>query len=135
MRITIQVTCDTPAEAQDAIARLTRPRTWEDDVPPPKVSEARIDQIMAGSGAAPPLPSGKDYSKGEPEPVPVRVSGMDRPNVSPGGPSIGKIGSKTKATLLLTVERGEPIPKAWTEHMKLLWSRGEVKFDGERYFK
>lgn len=136
MRITIQVTCDTPAEAQDAIARLTRPKTWEDDLPPPKVSEARIDQIMAGSGAAPPLPSGKDYSKGEPEPVLVRVSGMDRPNVSPGEPSITKIGAESKERILKWVrEPGSYLDTTkFAEHLKLLWKRGEIKFSGTEYF-
>lgn len=57
-----------------------------------------------------------------------------RGNVDPGKPSIGKIGSATKEELLRTLQQ-EKIPHAkYSEHLKLLWSRGEIKFDGERYY-
>ena len=57
-----------------------------------------------------------------------------RGNVDPGKPSIGKIGSTTKEELLRTLQQ-EKIPHAkYSEHLKLLWSRGEIKFDGERYY-
>ena len=57
-----------------------------------------------------------------------------RGNVDPGKPSIGKIGSATKEELLRTLQQ-EKIPHVkYSEHLKLLWSRGEIKFDGERYY-
>lgn len=127
-RITIQVTCDTDEDAQDAIARLTRPRTWEDDVDARQrnagPSEARIDQIMAGTGAAAPAPSGKDYSRVE----------ADRTNVSPGSSTITKIGSETKKHILESLDVNVQPATRYAEHLKLLWSRGEIKFDGDRYY-
>lgn len=64
-----------------------------------------------------------------PEPNPV-----ERPNVSPGASLISKIGGPTKALILEELAEGiQPGPK-FPEHMKLLWARGEVKFDGEEYY-
>lgn len=57
-----------------------------------------------------------------------------RGNVDPGKPSISKISSATKEELLRTLQQ-EKIPHVkYSEHLKLLWSRGEIKFDGERYY-
>lgn len=119
MRITIQVTCDTPEDAKLAIERLTRThKTWDemDGVtttmqtgPRPVTSEARIDKIMG----APP----------------------ERVNVSPGEPSISKIGKDTQYALIDALKTGvaPDKPQKWVEHYKLLWKRGLVKFDGEYY--
>jgi hypothetical protein len=58
-----------------------------------------------------------------------------RKNINPGDPSISKIGSSTKDVILgdLAAGRQPPTPK-YDEHMKLLWSRGEVKYDGKEYY-
>lgn len=57
-----------------------------------------------------------------------------RTNVSPGESQIGKIGGATKEGLLQNLRDGVPIPSKYDEHMKLLWARNEVKFDGEEYY-
>lgn len=57
-----------------------------------------------------------------------------RPNIDPGEPSIGKIGTNTKEQLLGMLSDGHQPPERWCEHMKLLWSRGVVGFDGEEYY-
>lgn len=57
-----------------------------------------------------------------------------RANVSPGEPAIGKIGSKAKDEILTSLDQGRQPIKAYAEHLKLLWKRGEVKFDGKEYF-
>lgn len=58
-----------------------------------------------------------------------------RPNVNPGEPSISKIGTNTKEELLNSVRVGIPMnPHKYSEHMKLLWKRGEVKYDGKEYY-
>ena len=57
-----------------------------------------------------------------------------RPNIDPGEPSIGKIGTNTKEQLLGMLSDGHQPPERWREHMKLLWSRGVVGFDGEEYY-
>lgn len=117
-RVTIQVTCDTIQDAQDALARLGRTHpTWDEQVdksankgamaPAHAATTARIDKIMG----TPP----------------------ERENVSPGEPSIGKIGKENADTLIaLVMNKQQPADK-WEEHMKLLWKRGLVKFDGEYY--
>lgn len=58
----------------------------------------------------------------------------DRMNVNPGTPAIGKIGSGTKEQLLGMLSEGHQPQQKWSEHMKLLWSRGEVKFDGSEFY-
>lgn len=80
---------------------------------------------MAERPTAPLEPANEAPQAGEIEP---------RPNVSPGASSITKIGAENKAHLLLMLERGHQPEAKFSEHLKLLWSRGEVKFDGKEYW-
>ena len=57
-----------------------------------------------------------------------------RKNVSPGTSSITKIGSGAKETIIHALNTGTPLGDRYTEHLKLLWARGEIKFDGEEYY-
>ena len=57
-----------------------------------------------------------------------------RANVSPGTPLIGKIGTATKEELLKLLGQGICPAKKYAEHLKLLWSRNEVKYDGEVFY-
>ena len=59
---------------------------------------------------------------------------MPRANVSPGTPLIGKIGTATKEELLKLLGQGICPAKKYVEHLKLLWSRNEVKYDGEVFY-
>ena len=64
----------------------------------------------------------------------VSVGVGPRKNVSPGEPSITKIGTNTREEIIGALKRGtQPLDK-FREHLKLLWKRGEVKFDGEEYY-
>lgn len=64
----------------------------------------------------------------------VGVTPSERKNVSPGEPSITKIGSNTREEIIEALKRGvQPLDK-FREHLKLLWKRGEIKFDGEEYY-
>ncbi len=56
-----------------------------------------------------------------------------RKDVSPGPSSIGKIGTKTKEALFEVLKDGTQPSDKWSEHLKLLWQRHEIKFDGEYY--
>ena len=57
-----------------------------------------------------------------------------RPNIDPGASTITKIGGATFSTIMNDLHRGlQPGPK-YTEHLKLLWKRGEVKFDGSNWY-
>lgn len=58
----------------------------------------------------------------------------NRPNVDPGKPSIRKIGAEAKQSILGGLAEGfQPLAK-YIEHCKLLWSRGEIKFDGKEWY-
>ena len=121
MKITISVDCTNTFEASLVIEALKGMRSLE------------LDTYMAGKTidnkfSAPPRAS-------EPSETPVAAPAeVERKNVSPGEPSIGKIGSTTKESLLEVLGEGsQPIDK-WNEHLKLLWKRGEVKFDGELFY-
>ena len=57
-----------------------------------------------------------------------------RKNVSPGEPSITKIGEKAKEHILNSLRAGAQPAIMYHDHLKLLWKRGEVKFDGKEYY-
>lgn len=57
-----------------------------------------------------------------------------RENVNPGASSIGKIGGKAKEDILEHLCGGVQPPRSYAEHLKLLWARGEVKFDGQVFY-
>lgn len=57
-----------------------------------------------------------------------------RKNISPGEPSITKIGMNTEGALFGVLRAGGQPEAKYAEHLKLLWKRGKVKFDGEEYF-
>lgn len=60
---------------------------------------------------------------------------ITRTNKSPGASSITKIGSKTKDEIIGVLKAGrQPNHDKWGEHLKLLWSREIVKFDGREYY-
>lgn len=58
----------------------------------------------------------------------------ERENVSPGTPSITKLGSGTRETIIHALATGTPLGERYAEHLKLLWTRGEIKFDGKEYY-
>ena len=58
----------------------------------------------------------------------------ERPNFNPGAPTIGKIGTATKETIFAYFKAGQQPPPKYAEHMKLLWARGEVKYDGTEFY-
>lgn len=64
----------------------------------------------------------------------VGVTPSERKNVSPGEPSITKIGSGAKETIIHALNTGTPLGDRYTEHLKLLWARGEIKFDGDEFY-
>ena len=54
-------------------------------------------------------------------------------NVCPGDPAIGKIGATAKDLILSELRAGRQLHQKYAEHLKLLWARGEVKYDGTLY--
>ena len=65
---------------------------------------------------------------------PKEIAPEPRENVSPGLPTIGKIGTATKEYIFEALTQGVQPAAKYVEHLKLLWSRGEVKFDGVNYY-
>ena len=57
-----------------------------------------------------------------------------RANISPGTPSITKIGSNTLDIVLGMLKDGNQPSEKYSEHLKLLWARGKVKYDGTEYY-
>lgn len=57
-----------------------------------------------------------------------------RRNINPGVSTITKIGSDTKAGILTSIADGCQPHKKFEEHCKLLWERGEIKFDGKEWW-
>ena len=106
MRITIQITCDDVKDAQDVIARLSRPKNWTDMV------ETKTSEPKSASTPAP----------------------APRLNVSPGESKLTKIGGETREMLLKLIKDNEQPAEKWIEHCRLLWSRNEIKFDGMVFY-
>ena len=57
-----------------------------------------------------------------------------RKDVSPGASSIGKIGANTKEEIMKLLRGGAQPPTKYTEHLKLLWYRNEIKYDGTSFY-
>jgi hypothetical protein len=126
MKFNFYISCENAEEAQQCIKfidKITSGRkTWEDHLDEKK-SEREITVSDRGKKV--------DNDEGESSSHPTI-----RPNIDPGEPAIGKIGTETKETLINALRTGVPLtkPEKWVEHYKLLWKRGEVKFDGEHFY-
>ena len=145
MRITIQVTCDDVEDAQRVMKKLAAPdNTWVDQVDklvatgvhtnPRTMSSARLDKIMGDKpiddAAERKLNMGSSGEAAEQSGSNDGATGAPRPNNTPGAPAIGKIGGATKILIFEILASGkQPDMKKYSEHCKLLWERGEIKFD------
>jgi len=69
------------------------------------------------------------------ETAPVQTAPQPaRKNISPGLSIIGKLGEKTKVIILDCLQKQVQPDEKYKEHLKLLWARGEVKWDGEVWY-
>lgn len=68
------------------------------------------------------------------EPEEIKNVPAERKNISPGPSSITKIGGNTLEQVLGMLKDGHQPPDKYSEHLKLLWSRGKVKYDGKLYY-
>ncbi len=62
------------------------------------------------------------------------VKDETRMNVTPGTPTITKIGTNTKEEIMRLLKSGVQPGAKYTEHLKLLWSRGEIKYDSVLFY-
>lgn len=95
---------------------------------------SKIMRYIGAKPMSPPVPTPTTF----PPSVVAPEAAPETKNVSPGTPSITKIGTNAKGEIMAALKVGPrklaEIGPKYAEHMKLLWSRGEVKYDGERYY-
>lgn len=72
-----------------------------------------------------------NYKAPEPPKAPLP---SERENVAPGSSTITKIGAIAKEEILQILRRGDQPPAKYLEHCKLLWERGEIRFDGKEFW-
>jgi len=129
MKIAVTVYTDSTYQAGCVIEALKHVRDIELDSYSGKVKIKDIGDVMS-------VGRGLD----EDETITAESSGITqpvaRPNINPGDPTIGKIGEATKALILdeLGTKNIQPVQPKYTEHLKLLWKRGLIKFDGKEYY-
>lgn len=61
----------------------------------------------------------------------------ERPNVSPGTPTVSKMGADRKQAIFAGVRAGDFVngySGVSLPYLQLLWSRGEVRFDGQDFY-
>ena len=116
MKYMLSFQCNTHEEAQAVLAAVAaigkEPHACSKQYIEPK--DLQLQEAMKNLGVSP--------------------ADVERKNISPGTSSITKIGSGTKETIIHALNTGTPLGDRYTEHLKLLWARGEIKFDGEEYY-
>ena len=55
-------------------------------------------------------------------------------NVNPGETTITKIGAATEIEIIKMLQSGQQPPEKYTPHLKLLWKRDKVMFDGKEWY-
>lgn len=108
MRFNFYISCENDQEARDCI----------DFISEMTAKRGAVNAADSWPAAEPATPTKSDV----------------RPNVDPGKPSITKIGGSTRDEILTRLRDGLQPAAKFTEHCKLLWSRGEIKFDGESWY-
>ena len=92
------------------------------------------DWVMEKAVTGPTLVKNEPDAKSQISRAMLDAMPIARKNVSPGAPNITKIGAKSTQEIIYALSHGLQVPERFTEHLKLLWSRGEVKFDGTDYY-
>jgi hypothetical protein len=122
MKFNFYISCENADEVQscvDFIGRMNARRELPEFTPNAAVPIAGKRAPFTGVGTL------TDAPKETPKPL---------ENVSPGDPAISKMGAATKEHVLKLLKQGEQPPAAYAEHLKLMWARGEVKYDGTIYY-
>lgn len=112
MKITLNIECDSTEEYQGALHRLTQQNTMMEPI---EIKEATEEGRLE-----------------------VRPSIKERANVSPGEPSITKMGADMKKSMMAGVGSGafaENYNGKSLKYLQLMWKRGEIKFDGVEFYK
>ena len=141
MKIVMNIEFDSLEEAQEFLGQ--RRKSTEIPQITPKTVEKRAVNFPEPSRELP----GEKRAVNFPEPSrelpgekPAATSDWPFPpeedplvNVCPGDPAIGKIGATAKDLILSELRAGRQLHQKYAEHLKLLWARGEVKYDGTLY--
>ena len=56
-----------------------------------------------------------------------------RPNINPGESKMKRLSGQAYNFVIVQLGLGKQ-PEGYAEHLKLLWTRGEVKFDGSNWY-
>ena len=121
MKYMLSFQCATQEEAQAVLSAVAaigkQPHACSRQyIEPSQLSEKELSEIAAQGATS------------------VNTAPYQRKNVSPGEPSITKIGMNTEGALFGVLRAGGQPEAKYAEHLKLLWKRGKVKFDGKEYY-
>ena len=121
MKYMLSFQCATHEEAQAVLAAVAaigkEPMACSRQyVEPSQLSEKELSKIAAQGATG------------------INTVPHQRKNISPGTSSITKIGMNTEGALFGVLRAGGQPEAKYAEHLKLLWKRGKVKFDGEQFY-
>jgi hypothetical protein len=89
---------------------------------------AQAANHLAANAQAATAPEPKPTPGPEPEPLEERV------NQSPGMPSVRRINSNTYQEIMDALKAGHSVKLKHVDACKLLWARGEIKYDGQGFY-
>lgn len=117
MKFSFTVHCDTIAELKDAIRRIDGAAGSIEM--PRKTSELVETAVQDSDETSPTLAETPQ-------------------NINPGPSGISKIGTSTKEWIIGELRQssqpGDHFGTKYEDHLKLLWARHEIKFDGALYY-
>ena len=121
MKYMLSFQCETQEEAQAVLSAVAaigkQPHACSKQyVEPSQLSEKELSEIAAQGATS------------------INTVPHQRKNISPGTSSITKIGEKAKEHILNSLRAGAQPAIMYHDHLKLLWKRGEIKFDGEVFY-
>lgn len=120
MKVNFYISCETDEEMQECLAFMKRMTDKREGKTP-------VKKAFPFTGIGTLTDSVKEDDE---EPMKPGT----RANVDPGPSAITKIGSSTKEDLMVILQSGMQPKATFIEHLKLLWHRGEVKFDGKDWY-
>lgn len=86
-------------------------------IPRKQISEDHLNKIMHEDEATPPP-----------------LTNSERPNVAPPTPPASRLYSSVQARVMLKVNAGQQPHKDDLPAASAMWAKGEIKFDGDKYY-
>jgi hypothetical protein len=95
---------------------------------------ANYEVVMKELEGAEHAANGQAATAQEPKPTQETEPPEERVNQSPGMPSVRRINSNTHHEIMDALKNGKPLKLRYVEACKLLWARGEIKYDGQEFY-